>query len=67
MHFRILLAIVAILQRQPQFDKEKLNFKSHAERQYVPKRYLAKQRPQFHRLNAVRASRHVPVGDEPLY
>lgn len=67
MHFRILLAIVAIFQRQPQFDKEKPNFKSHAESPYVPKRYLAKQRPQFHRLNAVRASRHVPVGDEPLY
>ena len=64
MHFRILLAIVAIFQRQPQFDKEKPNFKIHAERQDVPKRYLAKQR---HRLNSVRASRHVPVGDEPLY
>lgn len=64
MHFRILLAIVAIFQRQPQ---EKPNFRIHAENPYVPKRYLAKQRPQFHRLNALRASRHVPVGDEPLY
>ena len=63
------LVLKVILTNEPTgFDENKANTKTHYER-LRPKlnQRAVKQKPNSHRLHSIRKSRHVPVGDEPLY
>lgn len=61
------LVLKVILANEPfGFDGNKANTKMHYER-LRPAQRSVKQKPHFHRLHSIRKSRHVPVGDEPLY
>ena len=63
------LVLKVILDKEPLgFDENKASTKTHYER-LRPKltQQSVKQKPNFHRLHSISKSRHVPVGDEPLY
>ena len=65
---RYLVLKVILANELTGFDESKASTKHHYER-LRPKLALrsVKQKPHFHRLHSIRKSRHVPVGDEPLY